>query len=70
MHPLHLIGACLHKVEGAQAILDVACQAPFPAFLQPEWERRDKAVALIMDYIRTRPHWRLSLQTHKYLGVR
>ncbi|MGA1622334.1 MAG: 7-carboxy-7-deazaguanine synthase QueE [Synechocystis sp.] len=40
-----------------------------PRFLQPEWET-PTSQALIFDYILTHPHWRLSLQSHKYLGVR
>lgn len=38
-------------------------------FLQAEWEKRDKSYPLIMDYLRRQPGWRISVQTHKYLGV-
>ncbi|MBE9221731.1 7-carboxy-7-deazaguanine synthase QueE [Cyanobacterium stanieri LEGE 03274] len=38
-------------------------------YLQPEWNSPD-AQGLIFDYIKDNPSWRLSLQTHKYLGVR
>ena len=40
--------------------------------VQPQWEgeaggeSRDRAVRLVMEY----PDWRLSLQTHKFLGIR
>ncbi|MCS6960048.1 MAG: 7-carboxy-7-deazaguanine synthase QueE [Pseudanabaenaceae cyanobacterium SKYGB_i_bin29] len=37
-------------------------------FLQPEWYQPDSR-KLVIDYILTHPHWRLSLQTHKYLGI-
>jgi len=37
--------------------------------LQPEWSKRDLMVPLIVDYIGRHPQWRLSLQTHKYIGV-
>ncbi len=40
-----------------------------PCYLQPEWDTATSQ-ALIFDYILTHPHWRLSLQSHKYLGVR
>jgi organic radical activating enzyme len=40
-----------------------------PCYLQPEWET-PASQALIFDYVLAHPHWRLSLQTHKYLGVR
>lgn len=38
-------------------------------FLQPEWGTPSSAV-LVWDYILTHPQWRMSLQTHKFLGVR
>jgi len=38
-------------------------------FLQPEWDRRKEMEPLIIDYIMKHPRWRLSLQTHKYLGI-
>ncbi len=38
-------------------------------FLQAEWDRRDESYPLIMDYIRSNTKWRISVQTHKYLGV-
>jgi len=38
-------------------------------YLQPEWEKRDRMQALILDYIRVNTRWRISVQTHKYLGV-
>lgn len=39
-------------------------------YLQPEWSRREKSVPMILDYIKEHPEWRISLQTHKYIGVR
>jgi organic radical activating enzyme len=38
--------------------------------LQPEWERQDESMPLIMSHLSQYPNWRLSLQTHKYIGVR
>lgn len=38
-------------------------------FLQPEWERRDKITEEILRFIHDNPQWRLSLQTHKYVGI-
>ncbi|MEO0542157.1 MAG: 7-carboxy-7-deazaguanine synthase QueE, partial [Cyanobacteria bacterium P01_A01_bin.105] len=37
--------------------------------LQPEWNSPNSP-QLIVDYILRHPDWRLSLQTHKFLGVR
>jgi organic radical activating enzyme len=38
-------------------------------FLQPEWNTPESR-EFVFDYIRQHPDWRLSLQTHKFLGVR
>lgn len=38
-------------------------------FLQPEWSRRDKVMPMIAEYVMDNPRWRISLQTHKYLGL-
>jgi 7-carboxy-7-deazaguanine synthase len=37
--------------------------------LQPEWERSEEMLPLIMNHITENPQWRLSLQTHKFIGV-
>lgn len=37
--------------------------------LQPEWNSPDSS-SLIFDYVLKHPNWRISLQTHKFLGVR
>ncbi len=38
-------------------------------YLQPEWSVREKTVPLIVEYIIRHPRWKLSLQTHKYIGL-
>lgn len=38
-------------------------------YLAPEWSKRDTVTALIIDYIKANPQWRLSLQTHKYINI-
>ena len=38
-------------------------------FLQPEWDRSDDATFWILSWIAARPGWRISLQTHKYIGI-
>ena len=39
-------------------------------FLQPmDGPDRDRFTAEAIDYCRTHPQWRLSIQTHKYLGI-
>ncbi len=38
-------------------------------YLQPEWSKRDKMMPLIVDYVMKNTHWKVSLQTHKYLNI-
>jgi 7-carboxy-7-deazaguanine synthase len=38
-------------------------------YMQPEWDKREVMQGLILDYIRIKTTWRISVQTHKYLGV-
>lgn len=38
-------------------------------YLQPEWSVRDKVIPLIVDFVMANPHWKVSLQTHKYLHI-
>lgn len=38
-------------------------------YLQPEWEKSQEVVPMIIDYIKTHPQWELSLQLHKYINV-
>jgi 7-carboxy-7-deazaguanine synthase len=40
-----------------------------PIFLQPEWNVRDRAISIILELLQQNPNYRLSLQTHKYIGV-
>ena len=39
-------------------------------YLQPEWNTHVASQSLIVEYVKGHPEWRLSLQTHKFLGVR
>ena len=38
-------------------------------FLQPEWGREPENIPLILSYIQENPHWRLTVQLHKYLEL-
>ncbi|MDX5326220.1 MAG: 7-carboxy-7-deazaguanine synthase QueE [Bacteroidota bacterium] len=38
-------------------------------FLQPEWSKREQMMPHIVDYVMKNPRWRISLQTHKYIGI-
>lgn len=38
-------------------------------FVQPEWEKREQILPLLIEWVKAHPDWRLSLQTHKYLNI-
>jgi organic radical activating enzyme len=38
-------------------------------FLQPEWSRREEMMQFIVEYIKSHPRWRVSLQAHKYMRI-
>ena len=37
--------------------------------LQPEWDKQDQMLPLIIDYVKTNPKWKISLQTHKFMNI-
>jgi 7-carboxy-7-deazaguanine synthase len=37
--------------------------------LQPEWSKAQKFTPLIVDYVKTHPQWKISLQTHKFMDI-
>lgn len=38
-------------------------------FLQPEWSREKEMLPLIIDFVKSNPKWRVSLQIHKYMNI-
>jgi organic radical activating enzyme len=38
-------------------------------FLQPEWERSDTVLPMMVDYVKEHPEWEISLQTHKFMKI-
>lgn len=38
-------------------------------FLQPQWEKAEMVLPMIIEYIQDHPEWQLSLQIHKYLKI-
>lgn len=38
-------------------------------YLQPEWSKAEEMMPLITAYVKDNPRWKISLQTHKYLGI-
>lgn len=45
------------------------CPENTQLLLQPEWETPE-SVDLIVNYVKEHPEWGISLQTHKFMGVR
>ena len=39
-------------------------------FLQPEWSNKEKVMPMISKFMLENSNWRLSIQTHKYLGMK
>jgi len=38
-------------------------------YLQPEWSRAEEMLPLIVNYVKTEPRWKISLQQHKYIHI-
>ena len=38
-------------------------------YLQPEWDRRETSLPLLIGYVESHPDWRVSLQTHKFMNI-
>ncbi len=37
--------------------------------LQPEWSKRNTVTPMLVNYIIEHPHWKLSIQAHKYINI-
>jgi organic radical activating enzyme len=55
----------LKWAEGFVQKMNPNCQL----FLQPEWGKLDEIMPLIVDYVKENSHWRISLQTHKFMNI-
>lgn len=38
-------------------------------YLQPEWSKTDEITPLLVEYIKSNPKWKLSIQSHKYISI-
>jgi organic radical activating enzyme len=45
------------------------CAEKTALYFQAEWDRKEMSYPMIMEYITANPKWKISVQTHKYLGV-
>ncbi len=67
-HELKVIVFNKHDLQWAEeqaARVGAGCRL----FLQPEWDKREAMMPLVVDYVKQHPQWNISLQTHKYLNI-
>jgi len=38
-------------------------------YLQPEWSKVNDILPVIINYVKERPQWKISLQSHKYMNI-
>jgi 7-carboxy-7-deazaguanine synthase len=38
-------------------------------YLQPEWSKQERFLPEIIEYVKSNPKWRISLQTHKFMQI-
>lgn len=38
-------------------------------YLQPEWDKKETVLPLIIDYVKQHPQWTISIQTHKHINI-
>ena len=57
-----------HDLAWAEEHASKMCEGA-ALFLQPEWDRREEVMDRVIARIQEAPQWRLSLQTHKFIGL-
>ncbi len=38
-------------------------------YLQPEWSKQAEMNSIIVEFVKSNPHWKISIQTHKFLQI-
>jgi organic radical activating enzyme len=38
-------------------------------YMQPEWDKSDKILPEVIEYVKNNPKWKISLQTHKFMNI-
>ncbi|MEO8067327.1 MAG: 7-carboxy-7-deazaguanine synthase QueE [Flavobacteriales bacterium] len=67
-HELKVIVFNKHDLQYADEQAD-RVGADCRLFLQPEWDKRESMMPLVVDHVKQHPRWNISLQTHKYLNI-
>ncbi|MFK8037744.1 MAG: 7-carboxy-7-deazaguanine synthase QueE [Crocinitomicaceae bacterium] len=68
-HELKMIAFNTHDFKWALELetkIDDNCQR----FIQPEWDKQNDILPLVIDFVKSNINWKISLQTHKFLNVR
>lgn len=55
---LHFAETCAEKVSDDCLL-----------YLQPEWSRYERIIAMTVEYVKSNPKWRVSIQTHKFMHI-
>jgi 7-carboxy-7-deazaguanine synthase len=67
-HELKVVLFNRHDLKWAEenaALVSSQCML----YLQPEWSKRELITPLIVEYVKSHPAWKISLQTHKYIDI-
>lgn len=67
-HELKVVVYNKHDLEWAESHAALA-HPDCLLYLQPEWDRREEILPMMLNYVRDNPQWVLSQQTHKYIGI-
>lgn len=67
-HELKIIAYNKHDFEWAkqyQQLVNPSCSL----YLQPEWDKSEQMLPLIIEFVKQNHPWRISLQTHKFMNI-
>jgi len=51
--------------EEQMKLVNTSCRL----YLQPEWGKMKKMMNHIVEYVKKHPHWKISLQVHKFMNI-
>lgn len=67
-HELKVVVYNQHDLKWAQEHADKV-NSDCLLYLQPEWEREQEMLPAIINFVKENPKWKISIQTHKYMGI-
>jgi 7-carboxy-7-deazaguanine synthase len=68
-HEIKLVISTGGEVEFYKEHLEDCHRRQIPVFFQPEWENRASTLPMALELIKQNPWARLSIQSHKFIGV-